>query len=45
MRKFETLLLLSPELTADVRETLLTTLTGIIERENGKMLATDHWAN
>ena len=43
MRKFETLLLLSPELTADTREGLLSTLTGIIEREGGKMLVADHW--
>ena len=43
MRKFETLLLLSPELTADARDGLLATLVGIIEREGGKMLTTDHW--
>lgn len=43
MRKFETLLLLSPELTADARETLLTTFTGVIEREQGKILNVDHW--
>ena len=43
MRKFETLLLLSPELAQEARETLLATLTGIIEREGGKMLTTDHW--
>ena len=43
MRKFETLLLLSPELAQEAREALLATLTGIIEREGGKMLTTDHW--
>ncbi|MCR4666494.1 MAG: 30S ribosomal protein S6 [Desulfovibrio sp.] len=43
MRKFETLLLLSPELTAEARETLLTTFTGIIDREGGKMVTADHW--
>ncbi len=43
MRKYETLLLLSPELVADARETLLTTMVAIVEREGGRMLATDHW--
>ncbi|MDR3045290.1 MAG: 30S ribosomal protein S6 [Desulfovibrio sp.] len=43
MRKFETLLLLSPELAADAREALLGTLTGVIEREQGKMVTADHW--
>ena len=33
MRKMETLLLLSPELSVEERETILTTLTGVIERE------------
>lgn len=43
MRKMETLLLLSPELTAEERETVLTTLGGVIDRENGKMLTVDQW--
>jgi len=43
MRKFETLLLLSPELTAEARETLLATLTGVIEREKGAITQVDHW--
>lgn len=43
MKKYETLLLLSPELAGDARETILATLTGIIEREGGEMSATDHW--
>lgn len=43
MRKFETLLLLSPELVADAREQMLSTLTGVIEREQGQILAVDHW--
>lgn len=43
MRKFETLLLLSPELAAEPREVLLGTLTGIIEREEGQMVTVDHW--
>ena len=34
MRKFETLLLLSPELSAETREGILTALTGVVEREN-----------
>ena len=43
MRKFETLLLLSPELASDAREALLTTFSGVIEREQGQVLAVDHW--
>lgn len=43
MRKFETLLLLSPELATDAREALLGTFTGVIEREQGKIAAMDHW--
>ena len=43
MRKFETLLLLSPELSAEAREALLAGFVAVIEREQGKMLATDHW--
>ena len=43
MRKFETLLLLSPELSADNREGVVTTLTGIIEREKGVMEEVDNW--
>ena len=43
MRKFETLLLLSPELAADAREALIANLTGVVEREQGKMTAIDHW--
>ena len=43
MRKFETLLLLSPELSAESREGLLAALTGIVEREGGKMLEVDQW--
>ena len=37
MRKFETLLLLSPELSADTREGTIAALTAIIEREKGVM--------
>ncbi len=43
MRKFETLLLLSPELPVDGREAVISSLVAIIEREKGNMLATDHW--
>ena len=43
MRKFETLLLLSPELSSDVRTSILDGLKGVIEREGGKMLAEDVW--
>ncbi len=43
MRKFETLLLLSPELAAENREGIVTTLSGIIEREGGKEVTVDVW--
>ncbi len=43
MRKFETLLLLSPELSAENREGMLNALTAVIEREKGVMLEVDHW--
>ncbi len=42
MRKFETLLLLSPELAGDAREALLGTLSGVVERAGGQVAA-DHW--
>ncbi|MBQ7456314.1 MAG: 30S ribosomal protein S6 [Desulfovibrio sp.] len=43
MRKFETLLLLSPELGSDSRESLLSTFVAVIEREGGKLITADHW--
>lgn len=43
MRKMETLLLLSPELTAEEREAVIANLLGVIERENGRLLEADHW--
>ena len=43
MRKFETLLLLSPELSSEVRASLLQGLKDVIEREGGKVLAEDPW--
>ena len=43
MRKFETLLLLSPELSTEPRTALLDGLKAILEREGGKLLNDDHW--
>lgn len=43
MRKFETLLLLSPELSTDMREALLTNLSAVIEREQGTITQVEHW--
>ena len=43
MRKFETLLLLSPELTGEARTAVLDGFKGIIEREGGKVLVEDQW--
>ncbi len=43
MRKFETLLLLSPELSSEPRTALLESLKAVIEREGGKILQEDHW--
>ncbi|MFK4764778.1 30S ribosomal protein S6 [Desulfobaculum sp. SPO524] len=43
MRKFETLLLLSPELSAEERQTVLDTLGAVVDREGGKMLTVDEW--
>lgn len=43
MRKFETMLLLSPEFSGEQRESVLGVLTGVIEREGGKLEVADHW--
>lgn len=43
MRKFETLLLLSPEITQEEREGIIQVMTGVIERENGSVVEVDHW--
>ena len=43
MRKFETLLLISPELAAGARDTMLASLTEIIQKEGGSVVAADHW--
>ncbi|WP_243546888.1 30S ribosomal protein S6 [Pseudodesulfovibrio tunisiensis] len=40
---YETLLLLSPELAEENRNEILGTLTGIVEREGGKLVETDVW--
>ena len=42
MRKFETLLLLSPELTSDAREALIGNFIAVIERMGGKTVV-DAW--
>lgn len=43
MRKFETLLLLSPELSIDARKELLEGFKAVIDREGGKVLVEDQW--
>ena len=43
MRRFENLLLLSPELSTVGRTALLNSFKAVIEREGGKVLAEDHW--
>lgn len=43
MRKMETLLLLSPELSVEERETILKTMDDVIAREGGKMITVDQW--
>lgn len=43
MRQFETLILLSPELSADAREALINSFVAVVEREGGKMVEIDHW--
>lgn len=43
MRKFETLLLLSPELTGEGRTEIIDGVKAIIEREGGKVLLEDSW--
>ena len=43
MINYETLLLFSPELSNDMRTPLIDGFKAIIERENGKITAEDHW--
>ncbi len=43
MRKMETLLLLSPELSVEERETILSAMDAVIAREGGAMITVDQW--
>ena len=43
MRKMETLVLFSPEMTAEMREQTIAALSEVIDREGGKLLAVDQW--
>jgi len=43
MRKYETLVLLNPELPAESSQALIGGFTGIVERENGQILTVDDW--
>lgn len=43
MRKYESLLLLSPELSTDARNAVIEGVKGIIDREGGKVLVEDLW--
>lgn len=43
MREFETLILISPELSSESRDGIINNLVAIIEREGGKMLEVDQW--
>ncbi|SHN55613.1 30S ribosomal protein S6 [Desulfovibrio litoralis] len=43
MRKFETLLLLSPELNSEAREALVSNFSAVIERMEGKVVLVDNW--
>jgi len=43
MRKYETLLLLSPELSSEERNAILQNLGEIIAREGGRVLTMDEW--
>ncbi len=43
MRQYETLLLFSPELTADNRKEIMENLGGVVEREQGETLVVDEW--
>ncbi len=43
MRKYETLLLFSPELTAENLKEMLDNLTGVVAKGNGQMLTVDDW--
>lgn len=43
MRKYETLILLSPELSGDERAAILDKLKGVLEGEGSKILDVDEW--
>ena len=43
MRKFETLLLISPELPAEARTATLDTIKAVVEREKGQIAEVDVW--
>ncbi|THB66092.1 MAG: 30S ribosomal protein S6 [Desulfovibrio sp.] len=43
MRKYETLILLSPDLGEEEHKEILDNLTGIVDREQGKILLVDDW--
>jgi small subunit ribosomal protein S6 len=43
MRHYETLVLFSPELAPENRQTILATFTGVIEREKGEIVKLDDW--
>ena len=43
MRHYEMLLLLSPELNAEGKKTVIDNLVAITEREQGQMVAVDDW--
>ncbi|MDR3176185.1 MAG: 30S ribosomal protein S6 [Desulfovibrio sp.] len=43
MRRFETLLLFSPDLPSESRNAILGGFKGVIEREGGKVLQEDNW--
>lgn len=43
MRDFETLVLISPELSSESRDGIINNLVAIIEREGGKMIEVDQW--
>jgi small subunit ribosomal protein S6 len=43
MRKYETLLLFSPELASENLQEILENLKGVIEREQGSILTLDDW--
>ena len=43
MRKYEALLLLSPELATDNRQEIVENLKGVLERQEATILAVDEW--